>query len=49
MIFGGGNDIGIYNNCNTNNSNYSNLGHTYEPPAGIAYNTDQAKEYLAGS
>ena len=30
-------------------NSYSNLGHTYELPAGIVYGSDEAKSYLAGS
>jgi BTB/POZ domain-containing protein KCTD9 len=30
-------------------SSYSNLGDTYELPAGIVYGSDEAKSYLAGS
>ena len=44
----GGNDIYISDQCNTNKSSYSNLGHTYKPPNGHAYGTNEAKNYLAG-
>jgi hypothetical protein len=30
-------------------SNTSNIGHTYEPPAGVTYNSSQAQNYLAGA
>jgi hypothetical protein len=33
--FGGGNDICIYNHCNTSNSNYVNLGHSYNNDTGM--------------
>jgi hypothetical protein len=43
--WGGGHDLGLYNNCTTSNSNYSNLDHTYENPnVGVSKN-----EVLAGS
>ena len=32
--FGGGHDIHVSDNANTNTSSYSNLGHTYECPPG---------------
>jgi len=42
-IFGGGNDICIYDNCNINN-NYSSGNCTYDLPQGVDNNT-----YLAGA
>jgi len=47
--FGGGHDFYLCDNCNTVNSSYSNLGHTYKTPAGITYGTQEAMNYLAGS
>ena len=32
--FGGGNDLHVSNNANTGGGSYSNLGHTYQLPAG---------------
>ncbi|KAL9644560.1 hypothetical protein ABK040_009424 [Willaertia magna] len=46
--FGGGHDFYICNNCNTSNSSYSNLGHSFSVP-GMNYSTDAIKSYLAGS
>ena len=41
IYFGNGGDILIYNDCQTNHSNaYSNLGYTYQLPAGMTYNTE---------
>jgi hypothetical protein len=47
--FGGGHDISICNGCNTLNSSYSNLGHSFQCPPGITYGTVQANNFLAGS
>ena len=47
--FGGGHDLYIANNANTNQYLYSNLGHTYQPPAGYQYNTPQTQSLFAGS
>ena len=46
--FGGGHDLYISDDCNTNNS-YSDLGHSYESPNGYAYGSNEARNYLAGS
>jgi BTB/POZ domain-containing protein KCTD9 len=45
--FGGGWDLGIRTDAH-NNGGWSNLGHSYELPAGIVYGSEQAKSYLAG-
>ena len=42
-------DIAIYDNCNTTNSNFTNLGDSYEAPNGYAYGSNEAMNYLAGS
>jgi len=42
--FGGGHDIYICDNCNIDNSNYSNGNHTYDLPQGV-----NNKTYLAGA
>ena len=47
--FGGGRDLVIFNNANTNQNSYSNLGVTYQPPAGYQYNTPQTQSLFAGS
>ena len=48
-IFGAGNDLLIANNANTIQDSCSNLGRTYQPPAGYQYNTPQTKSLFAGS
>jgi hypothetical protein len=47
-VFGRGHDICICNNSNTNNKNFSNLGHTFKHP-NYAYGSNEAKSFLAGS
>ena len=47
--WGGGHDLMLCDNCNTTNSSYSNLGHTYKPPNGIAYSSTEANNYFAGA
>ena len=42
-------DLHIADHCNTNTNSYSNLGGTYELPAGYTYDTDEAQSLLAGS
>ena len=46
--FGGGHDIYISNNPSSDNSCYSNYGHSYESK-GLSYSTTQAQSHLAGS
>ena len=48
-IFAGGCDLAIANNANTNQNSGSNLGHTYQPPAGYQCNTPQTQSLFAGS
>jgi hypothetical protein len=48
-IYGGGFDLHISNNANSNQSSYSNLGNTYQPPPGYQYNTQQTQSLFAGS
>ena len=48
-IFGKGKDLSIIDNCHRNTYSYSNLGYTYQLPAGYTYGTPQAKSLLAGS
>jgi hypothetical protein len=48
IVFGAGNDIILYNNCNNNKSSSCNLGISYEVPVGLTHNTDPAKNYMAG-
>ena len=47
--FGGSRDLVIYNNANTNQNSYSDLGYTYQPPAGYQYGTPQTMSLFAGS
>ena len=47
--FGGGHDLYIANNANTNQNSYSNLGFTYQRPAGYQYYTPQTQSLFAGS
>ena len=47
--FGGGNDLHISSNANSNTNSHDNLGGTYEPPSGYAYNQRNTQELLAGS
>ena len=47
--FAGGDDLHIANNANTNQNSSSNLGYTYQPPAGYQYNTPQTQSLFAGS
>lgn len=45
--FGGGHDLYIANNANSNRNSYTNLGHTYRPPAHYKYG-GSARTVLAG-
>ena len=47
--FGGGHDLHIADNANTNQNSYSRLGHTYQPPAGYQQGTQQTQSLFAGS
>ena len=44
-IFGGGHDIKIYNNANSNTHSYTNFGVSYSVPSGV----QDKKTILAGS
>ena len=46
--WGGGHDLMICDNCDKTNSSYTNLGYTYKCPNGIAYSSEEAKNYFAG-
>jgi hypothetical protein len=46
-IFGGGHDLHFCNNPQVNQS-FSSFGHTYQPPPGYVYGSEQAKNLLAG-
>ncbi len=46
--FGGGHDIHICNQSNTNTGSYSNFGHSYNLPNGYTYGGN-ASEFLAGN
>ena len=47
--FGGGHDIYIADNAASNTNSYSELGHTYSPPAGHSYGSSFTRSFLAGS
>ncbi len=47
-IFGGGNDICICNQSNTNSGNSCNFGHSYNLPDGYTYGGN-ARDFLAGN
>ena len=47
-IFGGGNDIAIYDHASSSSSNYANLGYTYRPPNGYSYGNTFTQTFLAG-
>jgi len=49
ITFGGGHDLYLCSGCNSINSSYSNLGHSYTPPYGYTYNNQNAKDFLAGA
>jgi hypothetical protein len=48
-VFGGGCDLLICNNANSNQSSSSKLGHTYQPPPGYQHGTQQTQSLFAGS
>jgi len=47
--FGWGYDIYIANNAASNTQSYSDLGHTYSPPAGYSHSSSFARSFLAGT
>ena len=47
--FGGSHDLHICNDSHANQHSNTNFGHTYQPPAGYVYGTQQTKSLLAGS
>lgn len=47
--FGGGHDIYIANSAGSNTNSYTNLGHTYVPPAGYKYSASDTRSLLAGT
>ena len=47
--FGAAHDLRIYDYCHTNTKSYSQLGETYQLPAGYTWKTPQANSLLAGS
>ena len=49
LTFGNGHDIYIANNAASNTNSYSDLGHTYSPPAGYSYTSSFSRSFLAGS
>jgi len=46
--FGGGHDLYIASSAASSTSSYSNLGHTYHTPVGVAYSSNEAKNALFG-
>ena len=40
LTFGGGHDLYISSDCNTNTKSYSDLGDSYEAPNGFKYMSD---------
>eukprot|EP00347_Sterkiella_histriomuscorum_P005061 403358051 len=48
LIFGSGNDLCLYNQCDVNKSSDSYFGHAYKLPPGYTQGTDDARKYLAG-
>ena len=47
-IFAGGNDLCICSNSQVNQQSYSKFGHTYQLPPGYCYDSEQARNLLAG-
>ena len=47
--FGGGHDLHISNNANTNQKSYTKLNHTYQPPTDYAPGEDKTLNLLAGA
>ena len=45
----GDKDIEICNDSNINTNSLSNFGNCYKLPNGLSWNTEEAKNYLAGS
>jgi hypothetical protein len=41
-------DLQVFEDCDENSNNTSNLGCCYELPPGIEYRTNESFEYLAG-
>ena len=46
--FGGGHDLHISDNANSNTNSYTNFGHTYQPPSGYNYGDANTRALLAG-
>lgn len=49
MVFGRGNDLCIYDNCNVRKDSFCSLGDTYEAPPGMQFESFEAKSYLPGA
>ena len=47
--FGDGHDIVLYNDCNKSTESYANFGNSYQAPAGIKYQSEASKTFLADS
>ena len=48
-IFGGGHDLHIADHAGSNQTSYTNFGHTYKPPSGYTFNHTNTASLLAGS
>ena len=48
-VFGGGPDLSISSDANTNQDSLTNLGDTYRPPPGYEPGTSQTRALLAGN
>lgn len=49
LQFGAGPDIYIANDFDSNSESFSNLGRSYLPQSGVTFDTEEAREHLAGS
>jgi len=47
--FGGGHDIFISSNSNTQKTNYCNLGHSFDSPSGMSFGDEKIKNFLCGN
>jgi hypothetical protein len=48
-VFGDGVDIFVKDSSNTNENSYSNIGHSYQLPKNITFESVEAQSYLSGS
>ena len=47
--FGGGRDLHVSNNANSNTDSHTNFGSTYQPPPGYAFDADKTHVLLTGA